>query len=132
MSAAPSGQVGLPWVWGFLGRVGGGGAEVRSRGRVCFGVPGLLSCWRKDQAAIGKPRLQQAEPMPYLVMVKDVLLLLEGSYLGFLGALRTLKDKDNDFGLFASKEHRLWAICVLCMRLGSINVGFEDSPQLCG
>lgn len=58
----------------------------------------LLSCYRKDQSAVGRPELRLAELKLCLVRVKNVLLLL--ACWEPLGTLR-----DNDFDLFGSKEH---------------------------
>lgn len=45
----------------------------------------LLSCYRKDQSAVGRPGLRPVELKLYLVRVKNVLLLLSG--LRFLSRL---------------------------------------------
>lgn len=60
----------------------------------------LLSCYRKNRSAVGRPGLRQAGLGMCLARVKNVLLLIEGFFLGLLGALR-----DNDLGVIGSKEH---------------------------
>lgn len=65
---------------------------MKLRGHVWFwGAWDLLSCWRKDRAAVGKPRLGQAKPKLCLVVVEDVLFLVQVSFPSLLGTLR-----DND------------------------------------
>lgn len=70
----------------------------------------LLRCWRKDPAVTGKPRLRQAEPKMHLVMVKDVLVLVLGSFLACQDSSGTLGN--NDFMVYLVARNIDSELCI--------------------
>lgn len=69
----------------------------------------LLSRYRKDQSAVGRPGLRQAELKLCLVRVKMYCFWLKVSFQACrepsLGNPPSGTLRDNDLGLFGSKEH---------------------------
>lgn len=84
-------------------------------GHVWFRAPGSAELREKGLGCCRKTGGGQAAPRLCPVTVEGVLLLAQRCFPGSWRALG-----DNDFGLFGGKERGLWAMYVLCVRLGSV------------